>query len=62
VIGSSVAVGHDNCAYDSFENQLQRTLEGGFAAVGVNFTVRNAGQGGGCGDSMYNQVCRLPWV
>eukprot|EP00041_Stephanoeca_diplocostata_P029347 m.863499 g.863499 ORF g.863499 m.863499 type:complete len:246 (-) comp23543_c1_seq8:121-858(-) len=56
MIGSSVAAGHDNCAYDSFENQLERTMKDTFAAVGVNFTVRNAGQGGGCGDSFANQI------
>jgi len=56
VIGSSVAAGHDNCAYDSFENQLQRTLDKTMASVGVKFVVKNAGQGGGCGDNMYNQV------
>ena len=25
-IGSSVTAGHDNCAYDSYENQLERTM------------------------------------
>lgn len=34
MIGSSVAAGHDNCAYDSFENQLERTMKDAFAAVG----------------------------
>ena len=56
VIGSSVAAGHDNCAYDSFENQLQRTLDEPMKKSGIQFTVNNAGQGGGCGDNMYNQV------
>jgi len=55
-IGSSVAAGHDNCAYDSYENQLQRTLTPLFAAANMQIIVQNAGEGGGCGDTHQNQV------
>ncbi|KAL7464184.1 hypothetical protein ACHAXS_004519 [Conticribra weissflogii] len=55
-IGSSVAAGHDNCNYDSYENQLQRTLSPVFNSAGMNLIVQNAGEGGGCGDSHENQV------
>ena len=55
-IGSSVAAGHDNCNYDSYENQLQRTLSPVWEAADMKFTVQNAGEGGGCGDSFANQV------
>eukprot|EP00040_Diaphanoeca_grandis_P004333 m.28184 g.28184 ORF g.28184 m.28184 type:complete len:572 (-) comp15882_c0_seq1:38-1753(-) len=56
VIGSSVAAGHDNCNYDSFEKQLERTIGPVFEKAGVNFEVRNAGEGGACGDNMENQI------
>ena len=56
VIGSSVAAGHDNCNYDSYERQLERTLTPLFARYGKTVEVRNAGQGGGCGDSYQNQI------
>jgi hypothetical protein len=56
VIGSSVAAGHDNCNYDSFERQLERMLTPLFARAGVKLEVRNAGEGGSCGDNMENQI------
>lgn len=56
VMGSSVAAGHDNCNYDSYEKQLERFLQPVLKTANVNFEVRNAGEGGGCGDSMHNQV------
>ncbi|KAL7481977.1 hypothetical protein ACHAW6_007688 [Cyclotella cf. meneghiniana] len=55
-IGSSVAAGHDNCHYDCYEAQLERTLQGVFQAAGMKLIVQNAGEGGGCGDSHENQV------
>jgi len=55
-IGSSVAAGHDNCHYDSYESQLQRTLFSVFQSAGMNLIVQNAGEGGGCGDTHENQV------
>ena len=55
-IGSSVAAGHDNCHYDSYESQLERTLSPVFAAAKMGLQVQNAGEGGGCGDSHKNQV------
>mmetsp|Transcript_17726 Transcript_17726/g.35564 ORF Transcript_17726/g.35564 Transcript_17726/m.35564 type:complete len:989 (+) Transcript_17726:49-3015(+) len=55
-IGSSVAAGHDNCHYDSYESQLQRTLSSIFQSAGMNLIVQNAGEGGGCGDTHENQV------
>lgn len=55
-IGSSVAAGHDNCNYDSYENQLERTLTPVFAAAKMALQVQNAGETGGCGDSHKNQV------
>lgn len=55
-IGSSVAAGHDNCEYDAYENQLQRTIAPVFAAAQMEAEVQNAGEGGGCGDSHQNQV------
>ena len=55
-IGSSVAAGHDNCHYDSYESQLERTLFPIFAAAKMDVQVQNAGEGGGCGDSHKNQV------
>jgi len=56
VIGSSVAAGHDNCNYDSYERQLERTLQPIFEFYGKTVEVRNAGEGGGCGDSYRNQI------
>ena len=55
-IGSSVAAGHDNCQYDSYENQLQRTLSPVWEAAGMELVCQNAGEGGGCGDNFANQV------
>ncbi|EJK48159.1 hypothetical protein THAOC_33070, partial [Thalassiosira oceanica] len=55
-IGSSVAAGHDNCHYDSYESQLERTLFPVFAAGSMSLVVQNAGEGGGCGDDHKNQV------
>lgn len=55
-IGSSVAAGHDNCHYDSYESQLERTLAPVFAAANLMTQVQNAGEGGGCGDNHQNQV------
>ena len=55
-MGSSVTASHDNCNYDSYERQLERTMQGLWSEAGVQFKVRNAGQGGGCGDSYKNQV------
>jgi hypothetical protein len=55
-IGSSVAAGHDNCQYDSYENQLQRTLGPVWEAAGMKLVCQNAGEGGGCGDDFSNQV------
>mmetsp|Transcript_24225 Transcript_24225/g.52252 ORF Transcript_24225/g.52252 Transcript_24225/m.52252 type:complete len:808 (+) Transcript_24225:171-2594(+) len=55
-IGSSVAAGHDNCHYDSYESQLERTLTPVFAAANLMAMVQNAGEGGGCGDTHQNQV------
>lgn len=56
VIGSSVAAGHDNCAYDNFENQFQRYFSGVIEAAGMEFVINNAGEGGTCKDSERNQV------
>ena len=56
VIGSSVAAGHDNCNYDSYEKQLERILKPIFAYYDKDVEVRNAGEGGGCGDSYRNQI------
>lgn len=55
-IGSSVAAGHDNCHFDSYESQLERTLTPIFAAAKIDLQVQNAGEGGGCGDNHKNQV------
>jgi len=55
-IGSSVSMGHDNCFYDNYENQLQRFWEPVWKAAGMDLEVRTAGQGGSCGDSFKNQV------
>ena len=46
-IGSSVAAGHDNCHYDSYEMQLERTLTPVFASAKMFAIVQNAGEGGG---------------
>lgn len=56
VMGSSVAAAHDNCNYDSYEKQMQRFLAPVLDKANVKFEVRNAGEGGSCGDSMYNQI------
>jgi len=55
-IGSSVAAGHDNCVYDNYENQLERTLTPIFDAADMQMKVENAGEGGSCGDTHQNQV------
>jgi hypothetical protein len=55
-IGSSVAAGHDNCHYDSYESQLERTLGPVFVAAKMGIQVQNAGEGGTCGDTHQNQV------
>jgi len=55
-IGSSVAAGHDNCHYDAYENQLERTFGHVWEAAGMKFVTQNAGQGGGCGDDYRNQA------
>ena len=54
-MGSSVTAAHDNCNYDSYQRQLERFLGPMWASVGAKLEVRNAGQGGGCGDSYANQ-------
>ncbi len=41
---SSVAAGHDNCHYDCYESQLERTLQGVFNAAGMKLVVQNAGE------------------
>ncbi|GBG31664.1 Hypothetical Protein FCC1311_078892 [Hondaea fermentalgiana] len=56
VIGSSVAAGHDNCFYDCYEKQMERTWSSVWEAAGMKLEVRNAGQGGGCGDTYKNQI------
>ena len=61
-IGSSVTAGHDNCAYDSYENQLERTMAKVWEAAGVEWEVRNAGEGGGCGDSFRNQIFCIAYL
>ena len=55
-IGSSVAAGHDNCHYDSYESQLERTFAPVWEAAGMKLVAQNAGEGGGCGDDFNNQV------
>ena len=55
-IGSSVTAGHDNCAYDSYEAQLERTMAPVAKSLGIEIEVRNAGEGGSCGDSFQNQI------
>jgi len=55
-IGSSVAAGHDNCHYDSYESQLERTFGPVWEAAGMKLVCQNAGEGGGCGDDHKNQV------
>jgi len=55
-IGSSVAAGHDNCHYDSYESQMQRTFAPVWEAAGMKLTCQNAGEGGGCGDDYKNQI------
>ena len=55
-MGSSVTAGHDNCNADSYERQLERILAPVVKALDWSFEVRNAGEGGGCGDSYENQI------
>lgn len=54
-IGSSVAAGHDNCHYDSYESQMERLWGPVWEAAGMKFVFQNGGEGGGCGDSYKNQ-------
>lgn len=74
VIGSSVAAAHDNCNFDGYERQLERTMKVVWDAAGFKlgnglekrfeFVVRNAGEGGSCGDTHANQVpiCSLSFI
>lgn len=55
-IGSSVMAGHDNCHFDAYQNQMERTFGGIWEKAGMEFVFQNAGEGGGCGDSHENQV------
>lgn len=55
-IGSSVMAGHDNCHYDSYESQMERTFGPVWKAADMEFIFQNAGEGGGCGDSYENQI------
>lgn len=55
-IGSSVMCGHDNCYYDSLPAQLERQLEPVFSLAKSKVEMRNACQGGTCGDDYANQV------
>jgi len=55
-IGSSVAAGHDNCNFDSYERQMERTFGPVWEAAGMKLVCQNAGEGGGCGDDFANQV------
>ena len=48
--------GFDNCHYDTYQKQLERLMEPVWEAAGVAFEVRNAGEGGDCGDSVDKQV------
>lgn len=49
-IGSSVMAGHDNCHYDAYQNQMERTFGSVWEKAGMEFVFQNAGEGGGCGD------------
>jgi hypothetical protein len=55
-IGSSVAAGHDNCNFDSWERQMERTFGPVWEAAGMKLVCQNSGEGGGCGDDFANQV------
>ena len=55
-IGSSVAAGHDNCNFDSYERQMERNFGPVWEAAGMKLVCQNAGEGGGCGDDFSNQV------
>eukprot|EP00466_Bigelowiella_natans_P018818 jgi/Bigna1/81206/fgenesh1_pg.78_\ len=55
-MGSSVTAGHDNCNFDSYERQMERLLQPLLKKANIELTVRNAGQGGSCGDSFENQI------
>ena len=55
-LGGSVTAAHNNCNYDSYQRQLERTMQPVWDAAGIAFEVRNAGQGGGCGDDFRNQI------
>ena len=45
IIGSSVAAGNDNCYYDSYPSQLERTLGPIWEAGGMKLIVQNTGAG-----------------
>jgi hypothetical protein len=55
-IGSRVIAGQDNCAYDSYENQLQRSMKPIVDKIGIGFEVRNAAQGGKCEKSYKTKI------
>ena len=59
-IGSSVTAGYSNCRYDCYQQQLERLMAPVWAAGATPFEVRNAGQGGDCGDNYANQIWCLP--
>jgi hypothetical protein len=56
IIGSSVAAGHDNCNWDSFPRQMERTFGPVWEAAGMKLIYQNGGDGGECGDDFSNQV------
>jgi len=47
IIGDSTAAGADNCYFDSWGEQLKRTLMPLFSAAGLRLEVRNAAHNGG---------------
>jgi hypothetical protein len=55
-VGSSVTAAHGNCHNDSYQRQLERVMAPVWSAAELPFEVRNAGQGGACGDSYENQI------
>ena len=55
IIGSSVAAGSQNCVYDNYPSQLERTFSSVWKAGGMKLAVQNTGVGE-CGDSFTNQV------
>jgi hypothetical protein len=44
-IGSSVTAGFDNCHFDTYQRRLERLLKPVWRAAGVDFEVRNTGEG-----------------